>query len=196
MDRVWYLLPLPLVAFKNSLTFLVFAFLFFAFLCSCFLVDVSLLSSLCRCLPPVHTQSSTGRADYFGALPNLAARVCAQAAPGQVLLDCHPGVLRAMPWSVSAGLHEDGSLVAMLGQGSGCESGIEMVRVGQFCLKGFEDRPTVLCQVRSRCLCMRTFATKQGGRYARQHPRFWGMDVRFGHFWMNTFGVVGCGVWV
>lgn len=29
----------------------------------------------------------TGRADYYGALPNLAARVCALAKPGQVLVD-------------------------------------------------------------------------------------------------------------
>ncbi len=33
------------------------------------------------------TTTTTGRADYFGALPNLAARVCAMAKPGQVLVD-------------------------------------------------------------------------------------------------------------
>lgn len=34
---------------------------------------------------------AAGRADYFGNLPNLAARVMALAAPGQVLLEGFPG---------------------------------------------------------------------------------------------------------
>lgn len=110
-------------------------------------------------------QSKTGRADYFGTLPNLAARVCAQAAPGQVLLDCHPGVMKAMPWTVMAGPHEDGALVALLGHEQRGGSGIEMVRVGQFVLKGFEDRPTVLCEVRSRNLGARVFPTKKPAKY-------------------------------
>jgi hypothetical protein len=29
-----------------------------------------------------------GRADYFGVLANTAARVCALAAPGQILVEC------------------------------------------------------------------------------------------------------------
>lgn len=35
--------------------------------------------------------SCAGRADYFGALPNLAARVSALAAPGQVLVEGSAG---------------------------------------------------------------------------------------------------------
>ena len=37
-----------------------------------------------------HVAISAGRADYFGNLPNLAARVMALAAPGQVLLEGCP----------------------------------------------------------------------------------------------------------
>ena len=38
----------------------------------------------------------TGRADYYGTLPNLAARVSAMAAPGQVLVEASAGVNREM----------------------------------------------------------------------------------------------------
>ena len=48
------------------------------------------------------------RADYFGTLPNLAARVSALAAPGQILLEgCH-GFGRELQWN------KDESLGTML----------------------------------------------------------------------------------
>ena len=41
---------------------------------------------------------STGRADYFGALPNLAARVSALAAPGQILVEGSAGFGMGSAW--------------------------------------------------------------------------------------------------
>lgn len=42
-------------------------------------------------VPPV---TSAGRADYFGSVPNLAARLMAVAQPGQMLVD---GRLNSLP---------------------------------------------------------------------------------------------------
>jgi hypothetical protein len=39
-----------------------------------------------------------GRADYYGALPNLAARVSALAAPGQILVEGSAGFRREPAW--------------------------------------------------------------------------------------------------
>ena len=38
-------------------------------------------------LGPTRKPLNTGRADYFGAIPNLAARVCATAQYGQTLIE-------------------------------------------------------------------------------------------------------------
>ena len=45
---------------------------------------------------------NTGRADYFGAIPNLAARVCATAQYGQTLLEPTRG-LSGVTWHVEDG---------------------------------------------------------------------------------------------
>ena len=50
---------------------------------------------------------AAGRADYYGALPNLAARVSALAAPGQVLIEGSGGWSGDPDWGTS----QDGGLV-------------------------------------------------------------------------------------
>ena len=56
---------------------------------------------LSACLPvpicllyPCHA----GRADYFGSVPNLAARLMSVAQPGQVLVDGRLGGMRGLQW--------------------------------------------------------------------------------------------------
>jgi len=39
-----------------------------------------------------------GRADYYGALPNLAARISTLAAPGQILVEGSAGFHDGAPW--------------------------------------------------------------------------------------------------
>lgn len=46
----------------------------------------------------LHEVLSTGRADYYGALPNLAARVSALAAPGQILVEGSAGLRKELVW--------------------------------------------------------------------------------------------------
>lgn len=46
--------------------------------------------------PTLRKPLNTGRADYFGAVPNLAARVCSLARPGQSLLDVDNAVVAAL----------------------------------------------------------------------------------------------------
>ncbi len=46
--------------------------------------------------PTLRKPLNTGRADYFGALPNLAARVCSLARPGQSLLDVSNSVVAVL----------------------------------------------------------------------------------------------------
>lgn len=45
------------------------------------------------CYPPTHP---AGRADYFGSVPNLAARLMAVAQPGQILVDGRLNSLQAL----------------------------------------------------------------------------------------------------
>ncbi len=74
-----------------------------------------------------------GRADYFGNLPNLAARVMALAAPGQVLLEGFQGFGPEL-------LHKD-ELTALLPQQSSMVQGdhdyeaVEVVQLGKYPIK-------------------------------------------------------------
>ena len=74
-----------------------------------------------------------GRADYFGPLPNLAARVMALAAPGQVLLEGFQG------WGPE--LHHKDELTAMLPRkpsridGDPDYEAVEVVQLGKFPIK-------------------------------------------------------------
>lgn len=74
-----------------------------------------------------------GRADYFGNLPNLAARVMALAAPGQVLLEGFQGFGPEL-------LHKD-ELTALLPQqpsmvqGDNDYEAVEVVQLGKYPIK-------------------------------------------------------------
>ena len=54
-------------------------------------------------VPSSKAPLNTGRADYFGSVPNLAARLMAVAAPGQVLVDGRLGSLAGLQWRGDGG---------------------------------------------------------------------------------------------
>ncbi|DBA77690.1 TPA: hypothetical protein ACH3X2_008392 [Trebouxia sp. C0005] len=97
---------------------------------------------------------NTGRADYFGNLPNLAARVMALAAPGQVLLEGFQGFGPEL-------LHKD-ELTALLPQqpsmvqGDNDYEAVEVVQLGKYPIKGLDD-PKLIFQVLPASLSGRTF---------------------------------------
>ena len=77
--------------------------------------------------------ATAGRADYFGNLPNLAARVMALAAPGQVLLEGFQGFGPEV-------VHKD-ELTAMLPQqpsnvqGASDYEAVEVLQLGKYPIK-------------------------------------------------------------
>ena len=95
----------------------------FCNLCVCVL-GVCLAVSAC---------ATAGRADYFGNLPNLAARVMALAAPGQVLLEGFQGFGPEV-------VHKD-ELTAMLPQqpsnvqGASDYEAVEVLQLGKYPIK-------------------------------------------------------------
>ena len=74
-----------------------------------------------------------GRADYFGTLPNLAARVMALAAPGQVLLEGFEGFgPELVPKDdVTALLPHQPSRI----QGVGDYEAVEVLQLGKYPIK-------------------------------------------------------------
>lgn len=82
-----------------------------------------------------------GQADYFGHVPNLAARVSALAAPGQILLECSPGFDNKVSWI------KEGSVGLLTTKDGGP---IELKGLGHYYLKGFDDNTKLIYQV--QCL--------------------------------------------
>lgn len=83
-----------------------------------------------KCFRPVRT----GRADYFGNLPNLAARVSALAQPGQVLLEGCQAFGGELSWVKDDSL----ALLPLARQESRTDRGgecIEIAYLGQYLLK-------------------------------------------------------------
>ena len=87
-------------------------------------------------LGPTRKPLNTGRADYFGAIPNLAARVCATAQYGQTLIEPTMN-LKGATWDKQ---EAHGSLAEGTGGGSGGDTpngpGISLKMLGSFTLKG------------------------------------------------------------
>lgn len=54
-------------------------------------------------VPSSKAPLNTGRADYFGSVPNLAARLMAVAQPGQVLVDGRLGSIPGLQWRDDGG---------------------------------------------------------------------------------------------
>lgn len=67
-----------------------------------------------------------GRADYFGALPNLAARLMSLAQPGQVLVHGNLGSMPNLRW-----LSEDHSTAVLVGKAGE----VELSQLGLFSVK-------------------------------------------------------------
>lgn len=87
---------------------------------------------------------STGRADYYGVVPNLAARVCAFARPGQILIHHCKGFkqediqwinkdLGIIPYEIPLEAEKHGAT----------EVAVEISNVGNFMLKGVTEPKTL-----------------------------------------------------
>lgn len=87
-------------------------------------------------VPSSKAPLNTGRADYFGSVPNLAARLMAVAQPGQILVDGRLNSLQALQW------REDGGAM-MVSQDLGL---IEFTPLGYLQVKGL-DEPKLVFQV-------------------------------------------------
>jgi len=103
-------------------------------------------------IPTSKAPLNTGRADYFGTIPNLAARLMRLAQPGQVLFDGAklPSLRPVNPitWRDEVGI--------LPGNESNPE-GMELTPLGQFQIKGLEDLRSVF-QALPVGLISRTFA--------------------------------------
>lgn len=87
-------------------------------------------------MPTSKAPLNTGRADYFGSVPNLAARLMAVAQPGQLLVDGQLASIRDLQW------REDGCAV-LLSQQAGA---VEFTQLGYLQVKGLDD-PKLVYQV-------------------------------------------------
>ena len=74
-----------------------------------------------------------GRADYYGSLPNLAARVAALAQPGQILVEGSSGFAESIRWNSQdhIGLLE----LEPTGSNTSEEEDIELQLLGFYLLK-------------------------------------------------------------
>ena len=55
----------------------------------------------CPCQAADRRICSAGRADYYGSTANLAARICQQAHPGQILVEGGGGFTQKLHWETS-----------------------------------------------------------------------------------------------
>ena len=82
-------------------------------------------------IPTSKAPLNTGRADYFGTIPNLAARLMSLAQSGQVLFDgAKLPTLRPVTWRDEIGILPGNEINP---------EGIELTPLGQFQIKGLED---------------------------------------------------------
>ncbi|PSC75196.1 Helicase sen1 [Micractinium conductrix] len=113
-------------------------------------------------LPSSKAPLNTGRADYFGSVPNLAARLMAVARPGQLLVDGRLGSMRDLQW------RDDGGAILL----SRTAGPVEFTQLGYLQVKGLDD-PKLVFQVAPARLRGRqhedlptTAATARGGPYS------------------------------
>jgi class 3 adenylate cyclase len=86
-------------------------------------------------IPTSKAPLNTGRADYFGTIPNLAARLMSLAQSGQVLFDgAKLPTLRPVTWRDEVGILPGNELNP---------EGIELTPLGQFQIKGLEELRSV-----------------------------------------------------
>ncbi|GMH40090.1 hypothetical protein BSKO_07994 [Bryopsis sp. KO-2023] len=109
--------------------------------------------------PGVKKPLSSGRADYFGNLPNLAARVSALAAPGQILVECSPGFGDRITWIKEGSVGLIRFEEPLMYKTAGCvEEAIEIKEVGHYLLKGFDNDLKLIYQARPLSLLKREYA--------------------------------------
>ena len=86
-------------------------------------------------VPTSKAPLNTGRADYFGTIPNLAARLMSLAQAGQVLVDgAKLTSLRTLNWRDDVGV---------LPGSDTFPEGVELCSLGQFAIKGLDELRTV-----------------------------------------------------
>ncbi|KAK9786282.1 hypothetical protein WJX73_000303 [Symbiochloris irregularis] len=122
--------------------------------------------------PQYRKPLSTGRADYYGTLPNLAARVMSMAAPGQVLVEASPLVSKEMRISRedSAACYPLASQPSEIDVGDENDEKLRMELLGCYLLKGFDD-PKVIYQVIPYTLRERTFESPKNAARVSHLPR-------------------------
>ncbi|KAK9829405.1 hypothetical protein WJX72_005653 [[Myrmecia] bisecta] len=105
--------------------------------------------------PTYRKPLNTGRADYYGNLPNLAARVSALAAPGQILVEGSHGFGPELHW-----LREDSMaflpLAREISKSAADAESIELEQLGYYLLKGLDD-PKLIFQAVPSSLAARKF---------------------------------------
>ncbi len=105
-------------------------------------------------IPSSKAPLNTGRADYFGTIPNLAARLVNVACPGQVLLDASKiDKLSSVIWAEGKA-YMSGSNHQLKGEHIG--DGIYLSPLGQMKIKGLEDLRSIF-QIDSEYLQAREF---------------------------------------
>lgn len=86
-------------------------------------------------VPTSKAPLNTGRADYFGTIPNLAARLMSIAQPGQVIFDAAKlPTLKSLQWRDDTGVMPGNEAFA---------EGLEVTALGQFAIKGLEELRSV-----------------------------------------------------
>ena len=115
---------------------------------------------------------NTGRADYFGAIPNLAARVCATAQYGQTLLEPTRG-LSGVTWNVEDGGTTTGGI--HVGPSAGAPE-MQLDVLGTFQLKGV-TQPALLAQALPAKLRDARAAAFETPRGLVETPQARGADV-------------------
>ena len=127
-------------------------------------------------LGPTRKPLNTGRADYFGAIPNLAARVCATAQYGQTLIE--PTMkLKGATWDKQEvhGTLAEGTVGGGSGGGGDIPDGpgISLKMLGSFTLKGVsklavlaQALPEPLATVRRHSFAGLSFPYFFGGKKA------------------------------
>lgn len=105
-------------------------------------------------IPSSKAPLNTGRADYFGTIPNLAARLVNIACPGQILLDASKiDTLSSVIWVEGKAYMSGGNYHI---KGERISDGIYLTPLGQMKIKGFEDLRSIF-QVDSEHLQSREF---------------------------------------
>lgn len=97
---------------------------------------------------------NTGRADYFGTIPNLAARLVKTARPGQILLDASKiDTLNNIRWNGEKAYLAGGNNMM---KGEHIDDSIYLTPIGQIKIKGFDELRSVF-QADASTLQMREF---------------------------------------